>query len=81
MLRHLLLVALWTRRPSWHLRARDTRRPPGQESPAAAASGVCGYNNAANTGLVTDQLPKAGDMVPPDTTVTLEIDANDPSVP
>jgi beta-lactam-binding protein with PASTA domain/tRNA A-37 threonylcarbamoyl transferase component Bud32 len=42
---------------------------------------VLTYNNVANTGLVTDQLPKAGDKVPPHTTVTLEIDSDAPPSP
>jgi serine/threonine-protein kinase len=39
------------------------------------------YNNVTASGLVTGQLPKAGKMVAPGTTVTLEIDGADPGAP
>ncbi len=39
------------------------------------------YNNVSNTGVVAGQLPAAGKMVAPGTTVTLEIDGDDPSAP
>jgi len=39
------------------------------------------YNNLTGTGLVAGQLPSAGTQVAPNTTVTLEIDGDDPSAP
>jgi eukaryotic-like serine/threonine-protein kinase len=39
------------------------------------------YNNVAGTGVVAGQLPAAGAMVAPETTITLEIDGPDPSAP
>ena len=39
------------------------------------------YNNVTGTGVVKGQLPAAGTMVAPGTTVTLEVDGDDPSAP
>jgi eukaryotic-like serine/threonine-protein kinase len=39
------------------------------------------YNNVTGTGVVAGQLPAAGKMVAPGTTIALEIDGDDPAVP
>ena len=39
------------------------------------------YNNVAGTGVVTDQTPKANATVDPGSTVTLEVDGDDPAAP
>ena len=39
------------------------------------------YNNVGGSGLVKGQLPAAGAMVAPGTTITLEVDGDDPGAP
>jgi serine/threonine-protein kinase len=59
------------------------------KTPDAAQSELTGlglkveftYNNVGATGVVTDQMPNAGKMVEPGTTVTLEVDGDDPGAP
>ncbi len=59
------------------------------KTPDAAQSELVGlglkvaftYNNMTATGLVKGQLPAAGAMVAPGTTITLEVDGDDPGAP
>ena len=39
------------------------------------------YNNMGGTGVVAGQLPAAGAMVAPGTTIALEVDGDDPGAP